>query len=92
LALVLGVAARTGSRRKVARELAASLAHRGIYAGSTEQLTPILRDPPSLVAIAAVAAQLVMSPRAAKRISATTVATYQIRPDSIDTIRNLPGG
>jgi hypothetical protein len=92
LALLLGVAARTGFRRNVAHELASSLIHQGKYAGSTEQLTPILRDPPSLVALAAIAVQLALSPRAAARISGHTVATYQIGPDAVDQVRESFGG
>jgi hypothetical protein len=88
LALLLGVADRTGSRRSVQSELRDALTHRRQYESSTEELTPILRDPPSLVPLMVVAAQLLASPRRAERISRHTVATYSIGPDAIAKVRN----
>lgn len=83
LALLLGVAARSPSRWALVRELVASVSHRG----STEQLTPVLRDPPSLLPIAVVAAQLLLSPGRATTIARNTVAAYSIGPSAIATVR-----
>jgi len=44
LMAVLGAAQRTGRRRAVAGEVAAALAHRGVYAGSREELLPLRGD------------------------------------------------
>jgi hypothetical protein len=45
IALVLGAAAYGGTRSAVAAERARAITRRGCYHGSTEQLTPVLRDP-----------------------------------------------
>jgi hypothetical protein len=87
LALLLGVADRTGSRERVLSELCDASTHRRQYESSTEELTPILRDPPSLVPLIVVAAQLLASPRRADRMSRHSVATYSIGPDAIAELR-----
>lgn len=87
LALLLGVAAASSSRWALVRELAASVSHRGRYRHSAEQLTPVLRDPASLVPISVVAAQLLGSPGRATAISRNTVEAYSVGPGAIATVR-----
>jgi hypothetical protein len=87
LALLLGVAATSASRWALVRELVASVSHRGGYRHSSEQLTPVLRDPASLLPIAVVAAQLLFRPGRATTISRDTVAAYSIGPGAIATVR-----
>ena len=65
IALLLGAAAYQGSQRAVAAELARAITHRGCYRGSAEQLTPVLRDPPGLAALAFVVGRALASPRQA---------------------------
>ena len=56
IALLLGAAAYGGTRRAVIAELARAVTRRGCYHASAEQLTPVLRDPPSAAALTFVVA------------------------------------
>jgi hypothetical protein len=83
IALLLGNASRGGSRRSLLREICASLAHRGRYEQSAEQLTPARRDPPSLAPAAFVAGRLLASPRRAQDFAAQAIAKYAVDPKTI---------
>jgi hypothetical protein len=83
IALALGAADRSGRRRAVTGELVSALARRGCYAGSAEQLTPVIRDPLSLVPLAVVATRLLANPRAATSLAGKAVSAYSVTPDSI---------
>jgi hypothetical protein len=83
IALLLGAAARGESRRSLLRGIGEALAHRGVYADSAEQLTPLLRDPPSALAAVFVAARLVLGPHAATQIARRAVSGYAIDPASV---------
>ncbi len=91
IALVLGAAAYGGSRRAVAAQLGRALAHRGCYHASAEQLTPVLRDPPSAAALVFVAAQALASPRQATAIAGKAVARYSLTQETIDTLTATTG-
>jgi hypothetical protein len=78
IALLLGSAARGGLRRSQIGEMANAILRRGPYKGSTEQLTPVLRDPPSVAAAAFVIARLLVSPRKATNIAKRAVAGYSV--------------
>jgi predicted ATP-grasp superfamily ATP-dependent carboligase len=78
LALLLGAAARGAGRRGVLAELANAVGHRGVYAESSEQLTPVRADPPSVVPLAVVAGRVLTAPDAASRIAAEAVSRYAI--------------
>lgn len=91
LALVLGAAAYQNSRRAVLAELRSAVMRRGCYRHSAEQLTPLLRDPPSAVALAFVVAQALASPERATRLAGITVARYSITPDTISSLRAATG-
>jgi hypothetical protein len=86
IALVLGAAAYDGTRRAVAAQLAQALAHRGRYRGSAEQLTPVLRDPPSAAALVFVTAQTLASPRQATAIARKAIDRYAITQETIDSL------
>jgi hypothetical protein len=86
VALLLGAAAYGGTRWAVIAELARAIARRGCYRASSEQLTPILKDPPSAAALAFVAAEAVASPRAATREASKAVARYSVTPDTIEAL------
>jgi len=87
IALVLGAAAYAGTRRAVIAELGRAIERRGCYRGSAEQLTPVLRDPPSVAAFAFVAARALASPRGATETAAETVARYSVAADTIEAVR-----
>ena len=86
IALLLGVAAYQGTRRAVLTEIARALAHRGCYRASTEQLTPVLRDPPSGAALAFVIARALASPRQATQVATKAISRYSITPETTDAV------
>jgi hypothetical protein len=83
LALLLGAAARGAGRGALCAELANAIRHRAVYDESSEQLTPVRADPPSLAPLAFVAARLLLRPGAAATISAETVRRYAIDPAAV---------
>ena len=86
IALLLGAAAYQGSRRAVVAELARAFTRRGCYHASTEQLTPVLRDPPSGAALAFVVARSLASPKQATRVASKAISRYSITPQTIETV------
>jgi len=86
IALLLGAAAYDGTRRAVTAQLAQALAHRGCYHASAEQLTPVLRDPPSAAALVFVTAQALASPRQATAIAGKAIVRYAITQETIDRL------
>ena len=91
IALVLGAAAYDGTRRAVAAQLAQALAHRGCYHGGAEQLTPVLRDPPSAAVLVYVTAQTLASPRQATAIARKAIDRYTITQETIHTLAASSG-
>jgi hypothetical protein len=83
IALLMGAAARGASRRSLLGELRDAIAHRGVYADSSEQLTPVLHDPPSLAPAAFIATRLMLSSREAAEIAARAVTNYSIGPSTV---------
>jgi hypothetical protein len=86
LALLLGAAARGDGRRALVHQLGSSLRHTGLYADSSEQLTPVRRDPPSLIPLTTVFGRLLASPHTASQIAAHAVGSYSIAPAAIATV------
>ena len=86
MAILLGVADATHRRRAVLAELARAVARVGKYRDSTEQLTPVLRDPPSAIPLFVVLARLLALPASASAISAQTVDRYAVPPESISRL------
>jgi hypothetical protein len=88
IALLLGMASRGRSRWSLLGEILAAVLRRGQYADSVEQLTPLLRDPPSLAPAALVAVQLLVMPQRASAIAGRAVRSYSIGPATIAEIAN----
>jgi hypothetical protein len=84
IALILGAAAYGGTRRAVGAEVARAIARRGCYHAGAEQLTPVLRDPPSAAAAAFIIAQALASPRRAVEVASKAVTRYSITPKAIE--------
>ena len=82
-ALRLGAAAYRRSRRAVIAELARAITHSGHYRGGREQLTPVLRDPPSAAALAFIVARVLASPTHATNVATKAITSYSITPDAI---------
>ena len=68
----------TGRRRAVLREIGDLARGGGRYAGATEELTPVGRDPWSAIPLAVVAARLLVSPGDAARVAAHAVTSYAV--------------
>jgi hypothetical protein len=83
IALLLGAASRGASRRSLLSEIRDAIAHRGLFGDSSEQLTPVLHDPPSLAPAAFLVARLLLSPRQAADIAARAVTSYSIGPSTV---------
>jgi hypothetical protein len=90
IALVLGAAAYEGTRRAVAAQLARALARRGCYRASAEQLTPVLKDPPSAATLVFVASQALASPRQATAMARRTTVRYSITQETIERLAATP--
>jgi hypothetical protein len=91
IALLLGAAAYENSRRAVASELVRAATRRGCYSASAEQLTPVIRDPPSAPALAFVISQALVSPRQATRQASKAVSRYSITAEAISTLAAATG-
>jgi len=92
LALALGAAGRGASRGALLAGILDAIARRGLYAGSREQLTPVLRDPPSLLPLSFVLSRLLISPRRALDIAARSVAAYSLGPGAVERVAAVDAG
>jgi len=91
LAILLGIADHSGSRRELLRAIREDVQGRGIFAQSREDLTPVRIDPPSLIPLGMVAGQLLLNPSTAYPISTGTVNAYSLTAAAIETIISLDG-
>jgi predicted ATP-grasp superfamily ATP-dependent carboligase len=91
LAILLGIAEQSGSRREVLRTIAQDIRGCGLFAESQEDLTPLRLDPPSLIPLAVVTGQLLLHPGEAKHLSAGTVNAYSLTAAAVETIMALDG-
>lgn len=92
LALVLGTAEQTGSRRAVLRTLRDAAGGRGTFAGSAEMLTPLAHDPPSLLILLRAAASVLARPAAATRLAGRAIATYSVPEQAVARVSGPAAG
>ena len=85
---LLGVAARGGTRRDLFREAWRLFRHRGPYAGSREELTPVASDLRSGVPLAMTTALLLARPKSAASLARSGFGAHLL---SRDTIRRIEG-
>lgn len=83
IALLLGRAEQRPSRLAVPLVLGAAAAGTGVFARSTEVLTPLVHDLPSVVPLLMVAASLLTRPGSASAIAARTIAAYAVTEQAI---------
>ncbi|MDB5617373.1 hypothetical protein [Tardiphaga sp.] len=83
---LLGCAQRGGTRREVLRESFDLFRHRGVYAGSTEELTPVRQDPWSLLPLAITTLALLVSPRLAKPLATRGWGQHLLSPRTVRLI------
>jgi hypothetical protein len=91
IALLLGSAADGASRKTLLTGLRDAMTHRGLFAQSAEQLTPLVRDPPSLAAAAFVTGRILMSARNAAGLAEQAVAGYSIGPAAVAAVAKAAG-
>ncbi|MCP4621827.1 MAG: ATP-grasp domain-containing protein [Bradyrhizobium sp.] len=87
---LLGLAARGGSRRDIAREFGHLLDHSGPYAGSIEELTPSAHDGLSTVPLATTLALMLLSPSSAAKLARGGFGAHLLDVRSIQEIGNIP--
>jgi biotin carboxylase len=80
LMAILGVAQRTGRRRRVLAEIARALRHRGNYADSHEELLPLHRDWRALVPMVAAAVATLARPQLYRIFTDGAVSHYSLSP------------
>lgn len=86
---VLGAAQHTGSRIQILRELGQALTSRGPYANSSEELTPLTRDPLAAIPIIAASVATLVDPRAWKLFTGGAVSAYSLTPEAWNQITGL---
>jgi predicted ATP-grasp superfamily ATP-dependent carboligase len=84
---LMDAARQRNRRRDVLREIVLLAAGSGRYAGSREELTPLLTDPWCAAPLGVVIARLLHNPKAASRFSETTIAAYSLTPQAIHRLR-----
>lgn len=90
LLAVLGAAQHGEGRRGIARELAAGLTHRGPYAGSVEELTPLDGDPLAAIPVAAAALATLGYPASWQLFTDGAVSAYALTPTAWKQIVSNP--
>jgi predicted ATP-grasp superfamily ATP-dependent carboligase len=78
---VLG-AAEHGSRRGVIRELSDALAHRGVYSGATEELTPVAGDPIAAFPVVVAVLATLIKPSLWRLFHAGATGPYSLTPEA----------
>jgi ATP-grasp domain len=93
LLAVLGAAQHSGRRRVIAAELLAAISRRGSYRASTEELTPVARDPLAATPVAIAALATLIRPGTWRRFVAGSVDAYSLTPAAWGQIiqRAFPG-
>lgn len=86
LPTLLGIADRGGGRRAILRVLIDAAVRREPFRSSSEGVTPVVHDLPSLVPLGVVAMQLLSNPRAGFRIARRAVGDYALTRDAIEAI------
>ncbi len=87
LLAVLGAAQHHTGRRGVLRELVGTVGHRGRYAGSREELTPVAHDPLAGVPLVMAAAATLVRPASWTWFASGSVRNYALTPAAWDEIR-----
>jgi hypothetical protein len=84
---LLGCAMRGGSRFDILGESWRLVSHRGIYAGSCEELTPVRWDWPSAIPLLFAALWLIINPKVARLLPKVAWGNHLLTSDSIRRIR-----
>lgn len=89
MAIALGAAEQSHTRRAILAGLTTSLRRRRPpLQGSTEVLTPVLADPPSLIPFTVAVGTVLAKPAQVTSLASGTVETYAVTPAAIQRVRN----
>ena len=86
LLAILGAAEHHGTRGAVIREAFDTIFARGDYAGSVEELTPVVGDPVAAVPVVAALVASVIHPPLWQKFHAGAVGPYAVTPEAWDEI------
>ncbi len=87
MAIALGAAEQYRSRRAVLAGVRDAVRRRTPLQDSTEVLTPVRSDPPSLVPFTVALATVLASPARVASLAGSTVETYAVTPQAVDRLR-----
>jgi hypothetical protein len=90
LLAVLGAGADGRGRRGLTAEIAAALARRGPYQGSTEELTPLRRDPRAGVPVVLAASLMLARPALWRWFVSGSVGGYALTPSGWERLLSTP--
>ena len=88
MAIALGAAETSGTRRAVLSAIVRAVSRRAPLRASSEVLTPVLADPPSIIAFLFATGTVLARPANVTRLAADTVTTYRVTPDAIERFRH----
>ncbi|WP_319477736.1 VTT domain-containing protein [Marispirochaeta aestuarii] len=89
MALLLGSAEKRNSRKHLMKLLFLSIMRKDLFAESTEVLTPVCKDPRSIIPLLAVFVRLLIHPRNVYSIKQNTIDNYCVFPETINAIRRI---
>lgn len=89
MALLLGSAEKRNSRKHLIKLFLLSIMRKDFFAESTEVLTPVGKDPRSIIPLLAVFVRLLIRPRNVYSIKQNTVENYCVFPETINAIRKI---
>jgi hypothetical protein len=87
MAIALGAAESQGTRRAIASAIARAVSRRPPLQTSTEVLTPVLSDPPSVIPFLVATSAVLFRPASVARLAGDTVSTYGVTLDAIQRLR-----
>ena len=82
LLAILGAAEQGGTRRAILHEAKEAILSRGEYAGSTEELTPVIGDPAAAIPVAAALTAALLYPPLWRRFHRGAVGPYALTQDA----------
>ena len=91
MAMAIGAAETVGTRRAIVAALARAVTCRPPLQGSTEVLTPIIADPPSVIPLLVATGTVLAAPANVARLARDTVDAYGVTPDAIRTLTGATG-
>lgn len=87
MAIAFGAAERHRTRRAVLAAVRDAVAQRPPLQASSEVLTPVLADPPSLIPFAVAAGTVLADPARVASLASHTVEAYAVPHDAVDRLR-----